>query len=258
MQLHAGKPGYDKTILCSRIVEDLHHRIAANFSTGKGLKTSTVVYFYFSKLQCTSNTGMAAFRAILAQILQVYHSNAAFVDAAAILHEGGLGQTHASEREVRDILHLFLALMGPSYLIFDGLDECTDEDEFAQLVLDTIDTSDSKVLILSRPSLYLPSLRHACCPVYHIGLENKRNQPAIEHNRITELVKYGTIQDDFDLNDTVSQLSSRANSIFLWAVLMCNYLSLPYLITAERLDAIHRLNHFEGLDAMYLRILEEL
>ena len=59
--MHAGKPGYGKTILCSCIIEDVRHRIAVELSSGEGSKTTAVGYFYFTNLQSTSNTGMAAF-----------------------------------------------------------------------------------------------------------------------------------------------------------------------------------------------------
>jgi hypothetical protein len=77
-------------------------------------------------------------------------------------------------------------------------------------------------------------------------------------SRIEKLVNKGAIPATFSVDAIVSQLSRRSNSMFLWAALMANYLSSPYLTPAERSTAIHQLNRFEGLDAIYARILEQL
>ncbi len=220
-----------------------------------------MAYFYFTNLQSASKTAGAAFRAILAQIIQACQFDPVFIDAASLWHDDGIGQNHASEKEVRGILQLFLRLLGPSYLVFDGLDECSDADEFIELMLELIHSTDSRVMILTRPSIYIPSLRNAHYPVYYLGLENERNHSDIElylRARINKLVKEEAIQGDLPLDEIIALLTSRANSIFLWAFLMSSYLSLPYLTANERLDAIHRLNRFEGLDSMYTRILEEI
>ncbi len=43
--------------------------------------------------------------------------------------------------------------------------------------------------------------------------------------------------------------------MFLWTRLLLDYLSLPSLTVAERMDAVKNLNRLEGLDVLYTAIL---
>lgn len=220
-----------------------------------------VAYFYFTDLQLNSDNTAAALQAILVQIIQLCHLDSTFVDAASVLREVGSGRHCASENEVQEIFGLYIKLLGPSYLVFDGLDECCDADEFVDFMLRSTQASDVKVLILTRPGLGLPSLSNTPISVRYLSLENTKNRLDIERyirDRASKLVCGNVIRGGITLDNIVVQLSDRANSIFLWASLMCNFLALPFLTPLERLDAIQNLNRFEGLDSMYLRILEEI
>ena len=72
---------------------------------------------------------------------------------------------------------------------------------------------------------------------------------------MSRLAKRRAFPSDLELTHIIAQLSRRSNSMFLWARLMSNYLSSPYLTPNERSDAIHHLDRFEGLDTMYGKIL---
>lgn len=254
-----GKPGYGKTILCSQAIEDLQNLIAAT-SSSSSVGPGLVVYFYFTNLQNESRLGGGAFRAVLTQILQARRSDPDFIDIGSLLYDNGKGQNRASDKEVRDIVHLFLNRLGPSVLVFDGIDECSDIEDFLLSINDILLESSCKILIFTRPITEIPGpIGHR--KFHHIILENEKNFGDIEiylRMRIAKLVEGNAIAGDLVLDGVVAQLCRRANSMFLWAVLMSNYLSSPYLTPKERLDAIYQLNRFEGLDAMYSRILEEI
>ncbi len=219
-----------------------------------------MAYFYFTNLQNDSRLGGGAFRAVLTQILQARRSDPDFIDIGSLLYDNGKGQNKASDKEVRDVVHLFLKRLGPSYLVFDGIDECSDIDDFLLSINDILLESSCKILIFTRPIMEIPGpIGHG--KFHHIILENEKNGGDIEiylRMRMAKLVERTAIAGDLVLDSVVAQLCRRANSMFLWAVLMSNYLSSPYLTPKERLDAIYQLNRFEGLDAMYSRVLEEI
>ena len=256
---HKGKPGYGKTVLCSQIIENLQDLVAAETSPSSA-GTALVAYFYFTNLQVDSRLGGAAFRAVLTQILQARKSDPDFIDIGSFLHDKGEGQNKASDKEIRDMVHLYLKRLRPSFLVFDGIDECSDIEDFILSINDILHESPCKILMLTRPIMdTLGSIDHR--KVHHVALENEDNSGDIENYlrmRMAKLIEQSAIAGDLGLDSMVVQLSRRANSMFLWAVLMSNYLSLPCLTPNERLDAIHQLNRFEGLDAMYNRILNEI
>lgn len=149
--------------------------------------------------------------------------------------------------------------MPPSYLVFNALDECEDWEEFVESLTELTMETQHKIVLLTRPHL---DVQNTIGPnVHHVALEPERNLDDIENylrSRIEKLTNRGAIPANFSVDSLVSQLSRRTNSMFLWAVLMANYLSSPYLTPGERSTAIHQLNRFEGLDAIYARSLEEL
>ena len=254
-----GKPGYGKTVLCSQIVEDLQALVATE-SSRSGTVAGLVAYFYFTSLEvdfCQSGT---AFRAVLTQILQARRFDPQFIDIGSLLHNNGKGQNKASDKEVREIFHLCLKRLGPSFLVFDGIDECSDMEDFFLSVNNILLETPCKVLIFTRPIIdTLAFIDHR--KVHHVVLENEKNSGDIEiylRMRMSKLIERAAIPGNIGIDDMVAQLSCRANSMFLWAVLMSNYLSSPSLSPNERLDAIRQLNRFEGLDAMYNRILKEI
>lgn len=73
--------------------------------------------------------GGAAFQAVLAQMLQARRSDPDFIDIASLLHYNGKGQNKASEKDILDIIRLFLKCPGPSFGVIDRLDECPDVED---------------------------------------------------------------------------------------------------------------------------------
>ena len=254
-----GKPGYGKTVLCSQIVEDLQTLVAKKSSL-PGTDAGLVAYFYFTSLEADFCQSGTAFRAVLAQILQARRFDTELIDIGSLLHNNGEGQNKASNKEIREILHLCLKRLGPSFLVFDGIDECSDMEDFFLSINEILLETPCRVLIFTRPIINnFEFIDHR--KVHHVALENEKNSGDIEsylRMRMAKLIEQAGLPGNIGLDNVVAQLSCRANSMFLWAVLMSNYLSSLSLSPNERLDAIRQLNRFESLDAMYNRILKEI
>jgi hypothetical protein len=220
-------------------------------------KAGVTAFFHFDKKRPYTCSSKAALSSILAQVMKAHCRSKEFIDIASlVMSDTGSGQIMASINELCSTLHVFLAQMTASYLIFDGLDECTDPEGLLLLIEGVIAATKCKVALLSRPEVRLSNLEE---DVFNISLGAFGNTADIEYYlqpQVRRLVDRRAIAGNLSAMEIASQLATRANSMFLWAVLMISYLSTPILTPEERFTAIQELNSFEGLDAMYSKILQ--
>jgi len=193
-------------------------------------------------------------------MLHTNKDNPIFLDLAAIIMDDiGCGQTAASEKEVKSILRVFLGHVGQSYLLFDALDECTSWEEFLESLEDITRGIRCKIIILCRPHLRLANIIGG--NPTQIALEAEGNledmKRYLEPN-IQRLWDRGKISKSLSVAAISSKIAHRANSMFLWAVLMAGYLASPLLTPNDRLEAINNLKMLEGLDAIFTKVLEDL
>ena len=145
------------------------------WSAGAGL----VAYFNFTNLQSDSHVGGAAFRAVIAQMLQARRSDPDFIDIASLLHDNGKGQNKALEQDILDIIRLFLKCQGPSFGVFDRLDECSDVEDLFLKFNDVPLKSSCKILILTRPIMDISGfIDHQ--RFHRVTLQNQKNSGDIE------------------------------------------------------------------------------
>lgn len=244
------KPGYGKTVLSTQIIDFLRE------TTPKG---SLISYFHFDQQNIKFQSSAAAYRAILAQCLRALQNDRHAVDVASlILNETGHGQKEASLEEIRSILRVYVNHFSPLAIILDGLDECSDSEEFLRDLGDDLDSTECKVILLARHNLYSPLLDHMR---YHIVLGSQENLQDIKlylHPKITWLLRKKGLSGQQSADLIASNIAQRADSMFLWAVLMITYLSAPSLSPGEWLSAVQNLTNFEGLETLYTRILAGL
>jgi hypothetical protein len=123
------KPGYGKTVLCQTIIVDLREYVLDSGSSSQQL-TSSVVFYFFDKRRGAFNGPSDAIRAVLAQLVHLHRHNKQAIDIASIiLAKNTTGQFTASDNEVFTVLSLLLEQLQLSFLVFDGLDECSDYPE---------------------------------------------------------------------------------------------------------------------------------
>jgi hypothetical protein len=251
-----GKPGYGKTVLSTRIISDIRRCIGRDEPTDKG----AIAFFYFNAQHYDSTLNESALRAIATQLLHDNKDDTDFIDLAVLLMDDmGSGQSTATEREIQSIIRIFLGRLGASFLIFDALDECRDWEELLEILDNVTRGSKCSVVCLGRPHL---------CVVKSVGSNTSQFRLETEENlgdmkrylepKIQALYKRGKFPDSLTVTETVEKIVSRADSMFLWVVLMIGYLSSPLLTPNNRLQAINDIHILEGLDAMYKQILEDL
>ena len=176
------------------------------------------------------------------------------------------GQEIATDRQVLDILAKILPLVGPTFILLDGIDECSSHEELFRTLKKlstTLErgrrTTRHGWLLCGRPSVVLPKWLSSQCQT--LDLHHLMNNIDIGHYLLAEvedLIDSSLLPADTVAQDLVNQILPRTNGMFLWSKLLIEYLRSPALSFRERKDAILHLNRLEGLDAMYEAILASL
>ncbi|KAK1749555.1 hypothetical protein QBC47DRAFT_333452 [Echria macrotheca] len=257
-----GKPGYGKTVLSSVIIEDLGaYAIDANcIATHSG---RSVVFYHFDRRRGDANTPSDALRAMLTQLLHLHRLNERAIDVASVIfRRSDTGETRATNDEVMAVLEVLLDQLKFTYLVFDGLDECSDPGGlFRKLEAVASRSVTSAVLFLGRPTVQLPARMAKEC--FAIDLEKEHPQHIDDMKQalrpqLEELAEEDLFPEELDFDETIEEITARANGMFLWVRLLAEYLKLPSLTARDRVHAIKNLARLEGLDQMYAAIFETL
>jgi hypothetical protein len=145
------KPGYGKTVLSTAIIDDLTAKVAELAGDAEAMQQA-VAFFHFNSSERTGfKTSTEAFRALAAQLIHFHRREPATMDALAVIFDKfSDGQEHASGDDVDAVLRILLQQC-QTYLVIDGVDECTDSSAFLSTLSQIMVEVDCKVLLLSRP-----------------------------------------------------------------------------------------------------------
>lgn len=242
------------------MIDHLGQCVLSSENTAEELSAS-VFFYFFDKRRGNSNSSADAMRAVLAQLIYLHRHNKKVMRTATVHHgKSATGQPTATDNETMSVLTSLLQLLDITFLVFDGLDECSDY----PLLFERIDEAASEsrscaVLLSSRPSVQLPKrLSKDCLTMQLTLLENTDDIKHYLLPEIEELVDLGSLPSHQSAEEIVGLILPRANGMFLWVRLLVKYLGLPVLTLRERQDAILNLNRLEGLDALYNAILDSL
>ncbi|KAI1860152.1 hypothetical protein JX265_010076 [Neoarthrinium moseri] len=254
------KPGYGKTVLSSLIIDDLANTFGdSDQILGGSFTTPPVLYYHFTSEkpeECIPSSGL---RACLHQFIHRHRSTADVLDAISIIAgSDGSGLTRAADEEVAQCLLLLLANINQVFLVFDGVDECTDPAVFFKAIRDVCSHTGAKALLLGRPNIEPP---RSVKPLMVVSLESWRNSTDIRaylQPEVDCLFPNGLFPNNSNLDDIVTTLSTRAQGMFLWAKLIIRYLSNTWLSPRERINAIFNDAILDELDNLYGEILSVL
>lgn len=248
-----GKPGYGKTILSSVIIEDLRSRL--RYRPLGRYSAQIVAFYHFEHRKPQASRPISAFQAILTQIIHACRKDRDLIDIVSLVkHDTGSGQLRAAQQDLLMILKTLVRRVYV-YLVFDGLDECTDWQEFLRGLEVFTDGMNCKIILLGRPHA-----RWLRPQVRYMALQSNSNTTDLEaflQPKLEQLLSSGAVAGNLSLDEVLHALVSQANGMFLWATLMANYLFLPFLSPWERRYAIDNIKLFDSLDAMFRMILEE-
>ncbi|CAO2657773.1 Nn.00g038990.m01.CDS01 [Neocucurbitaria sp. VM-36] len=259
------KPGYGKTVLCSTVIEDCaKDHVRSNGSNLKQVTTleqASTAFYFFEKQALGDSNVESAFRAITAQLLHIHQGDRVTIDTALLMkYNQGCGQVTASAAEVRDLLSLFLHQSPETTLIFDGVDECDEYLWFAEHLNEIVTGTSCRIFLSCRPTVsidgYFEGFESTTLLLNHE--ENAQDIVSYVEPKINGLISTSKLDQSDSLQEIVAKICQRSRSMFLWASLMITYLESDFLSPEDRHEAIVELNMFDDLDALYIRILQNI
>ena len=237
------------------VLEDLCSRI--KLTNNEELRDQCVLYFHFHDLRTDEDSTAPAFRSLLAQLLHQRQNDKELLNAALMLmYTTGSGQPIASEDEVDEVLSLGLRSTVNTFIVIDGIDECSDQASFFRRLRSIYNIHNCHIMLFCRPTIGVPKVfSHK-----HVQYRLKRGENYYEIKRyirthVTEMMESGMIPHSQHGDDLVCQIAQRASSLFLWAKLMVNYLECVALTPRDRENAIKNITSFEGLNNIIKKII---
>ena len=197
----------------------------------------------------------------MTQLLLIYEEGKDAIDIAMIIfNEAQSRQVTATTEEIFSVLRLLIPRCLGFVLVFDGVDECLDQDQLFERLQDIEPISNSiSIAIFSRPTIKIPTrMARNSLHIPLNGVQNLRDIRRYLRPKIRDMVKDNILRSTTVVEDVVIKISDRANGMFLWATLLVEYLSLPALSVRQRQEAIDNLIRLEGMDAIYTAILNSL
>ncbi|KAF2266654.1 hypothetical protein CC78DRAFT_531460 [Lojkania enalia] len=252
------KPGFGKTILSSQIIDDLSTEAEyLNISD----EPPAIAFFHFNSTRQVCIHSSDAFRALAVQLVHMHRTNRNTLDALALLMRQTSGQPKASSDDIVAVLALLLR-QHSTFLVIDGVDECSDIEIFLATISELCCTSDCRVILLSRPNLEIPLeyQKLASNSPHILSLNDSHNANDIASfisenlNRMADQGYFGISMD----RSLIPHVASRANGMFLWASLLMKYLQSPGLSPNERRVALEGASLLEGLSSLYRGMLNIL
>jgi len=170
------------------------------------------------------------------------------------------GQLVASNNEIVCALKLVIRRCAGLFLVFDGVDECSDHDGFFDFLIQLSKSVEAiSIALFSRPTIKIPnSLKPDCVLLYPGYEQNSSDIQAFLRPKIESLREERNLCSTADVNRISRRICERANGMFLWARLFISYLESPMLSPRARSEAIEHMNRLEGLDSLCRAILASL
>lgn len=255
-----GKPGYGKTMLSGRIIDDLKNTAE---DSNIGSEPPTTIFFHFNSTLTNICSSNEAVRALALQLVHAHRGNSSTLSALGLLIRRTSGQQKASFDDAVSVLGLLLK-QHSTFIVVDGVDECSDQETFLSLLLHLCQISDCRAIFLSRPNISIPiqPQGHVQGAPTFMYLDESHNISDIE-SFITSNLQcmadhglFGTHANSFTI--PALQVGRRANGMFLWATLLINYLRSPGLSPHERRLTLEQASLLEGLESLYSGILAML
>lgn len=219
-------------------------------------------YFFFRWDESESNLSSYGWRAILAQILESRKHEQSVLDKFSFARTDlSQGQRVASPKALLSLLQLYVSLEErESFIVFDGIDECTDHEEFVSNAYQTLGkVKQVKLLLFSRPNM--ESLLDRIPPhrQFPVGRATSKDIYQYVARELQGLKEDSRLSASANLQELANRLATGADGMFLWARLMMEFLTKARSLTKRRREeTIRNVVRPERLDKMYQRILSQI
>lgn len=242
------------------MIDDLSAE-ANNLSIDEEHEPPSTTFYHFSTAHSYCIHPNDAFRALSDQLLQSHRHDRSTLDAVSLLLRRIPSQAKASSDEVLSVLTLLLR-QHPTFLVLDGIDECSDVDLLLRCITELCRKSDTRVILFSRPNIKVPNEYHkwATDAPYIVALDDSNNKHDVEAYLIENLHKLAD-QGYFGISlnrSLINSIVQRCKGNFLWASSLLKYLQSPILSPDQRRAKLENPDELNGLDAIYAQILNLL
>ncbi|OCH90532.1 hypothetical protein OBBRIDRAFT_592935 [Obba rivulosa] len=251
-----GKPGSGKSILCSRIIEDVERMCKTQWDT--------ILAYFYCDFQDPDKQNI---RGLLSSLLVHFstHSDHCAKIFSRLYSEYNDGSRQPSDAALTKCLKDMLSAQGATYIIIDALDECpispgipSQREQILQLIKELVELhlSDLHICITSRPE---PDIQRILEPLTdrHISLH-------VESGQEEDIALYvrSTMNSDNSFKRwneahkvlTIKTLSEKADGMFRWVFCQLELLRRCIPATVQRtLNSLPK-----SLDETYQRMLEHI
>ncbi|KAF1976012.1 hypothetical protein BU23DRAFT_578826 [Bimuria novae-zelandiae CBS 107.79] len=249
--------GFGKSFLSGAVIDDLSTE-ASNLSIDDEHEPPSTVFYHFNAAHSYCIHPDDAFRALTDQLLDLHRRHRSTLDAVSLLVRKATTRAKATSEEVLSILALLLH-QHPTFLVIDGIDECSDVDLLLRSISELCRKTDTRVILFSRPHLKIPNEYHkwASDAPHLLSLSRESNKHDVEvyvTENFHELANQGYFGISMD-RSLITMIAQRCHGNFLWASSLLKYLRSPVLSPDERRSKLERPHELDGLEMIYARIL---
>ncbi|KAF2848970.1 hypothetical protein T440DRAFT_427681 [Plenodomus tracheiphilus IPT5] len=249
------REGFGKTTIAKEVAVTLG-------MDGEGLdpsdEPSATASFHFDITRPESSHASHAIHSLASQLLHTNRHDRVTLDAVCLLLRKTSFRERATTEEALDVLSLMLR-QHATYLVVDGVDECSNIETFLASLAQACRKSDTRVVLFSRPNIKIPlEYQKWASDAPHIfTLTSEYNAATIEHyvaqslNQMADQGFFG-IAIDRTIIPRVAQVS---NGELLWVRTLLNFLQSPLLSAEERYAILQNIHLLQGLAPLYRNIL---
>ncbi|KAI1420503.1 hypothetical protein F5Y12DRAFT_772567 [Xylaria sp. FL1777] len=257
------KPGFGKTYLSTTIIDDLKSYTSLTTANQDQRDQIPLLSFFHFSRDATLGSGLMAvdgLRAIAAQMVHGLRDEPAILDSVGVFM--GLqssGQITASYNDILTTLSL-LAKVRPFFFVVDGVDECSDHENLLTILSNLCQSSECRLLTLSRPDIQLPRLLSRI-PQRWCQLNESNNYNDIElylTRNLRAMAEDGLFGAVPLSENSIHRAANQSSGVFLWTTLFASYVRNPALTPRERHQFITDALSFSGLDGLFKAILSRL
>lgn len=214
-----------------------------------------VYYYFFRADDPRLNNEIAAYQAILAQILHAYRQDQDLIDKFAFaMNKKSDGQLVASVNGLKELILLCTSHIAPYILVLDGIDECLDNADLIQRMMQMTATLKVKAILFSRPNVKSLLKVVPRSQWLLVGKSTFDDVALFLSRRLDTLIGDWLFPVTLNKAELLHRLTIGADGMFLWARLMMDYLSSPALTSDQRVQTIMNVYLPEGLSDIYARI----
>ncbi|KAK3352765.1 hypothetical protein B0T25DRAFT_192337 [Lasiosphaeria hispida] len=244
-----GNPGAGKTVLASWVLQSLQG------SQGDGCNSTLTVPYFFSYMYAETRDPRTAWSLTLSYILSQCYGNPDVLDAFSFAVRSS-ASTYALISELVELFRMIAYRLPRIILLFDGLDEIIDPEDFASTVDSILHERKTKAILFSRPNIAILQ-RNTSGLLRVIDLTAQNVDADIQLFLKAKLDRFeeGELPDSYTIPWIVSHLAKGANGMILWARLMMDFLA-QLDDTDSRAETIMSVTQHEDLVSMYLRMLQ--